>query len=128
MLSASRHALAASSGSCTGGSALGSERSLASVAMMTDATGVCCGLPGGGSSTSDGVSGSGLRDASGLCRLLACQAGQETWLAAGGACVSGSCASAGHDDGLCWSWTLEYVSEVSVCRCKMLLWNGRNET
>jgi hypothetical protein len=30
--------------------------------MVTDAAGVCCGLPGGGGSTSDGVSGGGLCD------------------------------------------------------------------
>ena len=92
------HSLAASSGSAASGSALGSKRSLASVAMVADTAGVCGGLPGGGGSASDGVSGSGLRDTGVLCRLLAGKAGQQTWLAAGGGGGSGSCACADHDD------------------------------
>ena len=92
------HSLAASSGSAASGSALGSKRSLASVAMVADTAGVCGGLPGGGGSASDGVSGSGLRDTGVLCGLLASQAGQQTWLAAGGGGRSGGCACADHDD------------------------------
>lgn len=96
------HSLAASSGGAASGSALGSKRSLAGVAMVADAAGVCGGLSGGRGSASDGVSRSGLRDTGVLCGLLACQAGEEAWLAAGGGGGSGSCASANHDDGLYW--------------------------
>jgi hypothetical protein len=92
------HSLAASGGSAASGSVLGGKRSLAGVAMVADAAGVCCGLPGGSGSTSDGVSGSGLRDTGVLCGLLASQTRQETWLAAGGGGGSGGCACADHDD------------------------------
>ena len=102
------HSLAASGGSATGGSALGSKRSLASVAMVVDAAGVCCSLPGSGGSASDGVSGSRLRDTGVLCGLLACQAGEETWLAAGGGGGSDGCASAGHDD-VCVDWLVGWL-------------------
>lgn len=95
------HSLAASSGSAASGSALGSKRSLAGVAMVADAAGVCGGLPGGGGSAGDGVSGSGLRDTGVLSRLLASKAGEETWLAAGGGGGSSGCACADHDDVLC---------------------------
>jgi len=97
VLSAScRHTLAASSCGAASGGALGSKRALAGVAVVAQAAGVCCGLPGGGGSTSDGVPGSGLRDTSGLGCLLASEAGQEAWFATSGSGRSGSCASAGH--------------------------------
>ena len=69
------NSLAASSGGAASGSVLGSKRTLASVAMVTDAAGVCGGLSGGGGSTSDRVPGSGLRDTGVLCGLLASQTG-----------------------------------------------------
>lgn len=102
------HSLAASGGSAASGSALGSKRSLASMTMVADAAGVCGGLPCGGGSASDGVSGSGLRDTGVLCGLLASQAGEETWLAAGGGGGSGGCASAGHDD-VCVDWMVSWL-------------------
>ena len=97
------HSLTASGGSAASGSALGSKRSLASVAMVADTAGVCGGLPCGGGGASDGVSGGGLRDTGVLCGLLASQAREETWLTASGGGGSGSCASAGHDD-VCVDW------------------------
>ena len=63
-------ALAASSGGAASGSALGSKRSLAGVAMVTNAARVGSGLPGGGGSACDGVSRSRLRD-TGVRGLLA---------------------------------------------------------
>ena len=102
------YSLAASCGGATGGSALGSKRSLASMAMVTDAAGVCGGLPCGGGSASDGVSGGGLRDTGVLCGLLASQAREETWLTASGGGRSGSCASAGHDD-VCVDWLVGWL-------------------
>lgn len=93
------HALSApgSSGAVSAGamsSALGGKRALASVAVVANATRVCCSLPGGGCRTSDWVGRCRLCHASGLGGLLASEAGEETGLAASGG--SGSCASAGH--------------------------------
>ena len=105
------HSLAASGGSATSGSALGSKRSLASMAMVADAIGVCGGLSGGGGSASDGVSGSRLRDTGVLCGLLACQAGKKAWLAASGGGGSGGCASAGHDD-ICVDRLVDWLCEA----------------
>ena len=105
------HAFAASSGSAASGSALGSKRALASMAMVADAAGVRGGLPCGSGSASDGVPGRGLRHTGVLCSLLACQAGQETWLAASGGGRGGGCASAGHDDECMYLWLLGCVEE-----------------
>lgn len=92
------YSLATGSGSAASGSALGSKRSLSSMAMVADAVGVCGGLSGRGGSASNGVPRSGLRDTGVLCGLFACQTGEEAWLAAGGGGGSGGCAGAGHDD------------------------------
>jgi hypothetical protein len=67
------------------------------VTMVTKAVGVCGGLPGCSRGTGDGVLRCGLGDAGVLCRLLASEAREETWLPGGGSSRSGSCASASHD-------------------------------
>jgi hypothetical protein len=101
VLRACRHSLAASSsargvsGPVSAG-ALGSERTLAAVAVVANTAGVRCGFPGCGSGACDGVSGSGLGHTGGLCCLLAGKAGEKTRLAGGGG-GSGGGASACHD-------------------------------
>lgn len=93
------HALRAPGSSGTVGagamsSTLGGKRALASVAVVTNATGVRCGLPGSGCGASNWVGGSRFCHASGLSGLLAGKTGEETGLAASSG--SGSCASASH--------------------------------
>jgi hypothetical protein len=65
--------------------------------MVTKTVGVCGGLSGCSRSTGDGVLRCGLCDAGIVCRLLASEAREETWLPGGGSSRSGSCASAGHN-------------------------------
>ena len=68
-----------------------SQRALAGVAVVTDATGVGCCFPGGGRGAGDWVSGRGFCDASGL-GFLACEAVHEAGLCGGG---GGTCAGHG---------------------------------
>jgi hypothetical protein len=77
-----RRAVGAGTADAAGG--LGAcQGAFAGVAVVADAAGVGCGLPGGGRGAGERVFGSGLCDAGGLC-LLAGQAVQEAGLCGGG--------------------------------------------
>jgi hypothetical protein len=64
--------------------------------MVTKSVGVCGGLSSCSGGTGDGVLRCGLCDAGVVCRLLASESREETWLPGGGSSRGGSCASAGH--------------------------------